>query len=112
MLSETDEFIHYDIFSNATGTATREAGFALRNDIINILKRQDRVMLLDFTKVQTVASSFIDELVAKLFIELGFMTFNSRIRIIGMNQTIRFLCERSLYMRVYSEWQSKVEMAD
>lgn len=107
MLSETDEFIHYNVYDNSKGTVTREAGRFIRNDIINILQREERVMLLSFKDVQMVSSSFIDELIAKLFIHLGFTSFNARIRIVGMSPTIKFLCERSLYMRIHSEWDTR-----
>lgn len=107
MLSDDDEFIHYNIFENSQGTATREAGRYLRNDIINILRRENRRIILNFSDVQTVSSSFIDELIAKLFLSLGFLKFNTLIKIAGMNDTVRFLCERSLYMRIHDEWENK-----
>ena len=109
MLKEQDDYIHYDIFENSQGTATREAGRYIRNDIINILRREQRCIILDFSNVKTVSSSFIDELIAKLFLSLGFVNFNYRVNIAGMNDTVRFLCERSLYMRIHDEWEcSKV----
>lgn len=103
MLDEKD-CIHYDVFENGQGTATREAGEYLRNDIENIIKREACKIILDFSKVQTVSSSFIDELVAKLVLNIGFLTFNSLISIIGMNKSVSFLCQRSLYMRIHDEW--------
>lgn len=106
MLSNEDEYIHYDIYKDGQGTATREAGAYLRHDIINILRRENRCIILDFTNVQTISSSFVDELIAKLVLSLGFINFNANIRIIGMNKTVKFLCERSLYMRVHDEWEN------
>lgn len=107
MLSEEDEFVHYDVFGNSKGTATREAGRYLRNDIVNILRREQRGIILEFSSVKTVSSSFIDELIAKLFLILGFVQFNALVKISGMNDTVRFLCERSLYMRIHNEWELK-----
>lgn len=110
MLSETDEYIHYDVFAFSQGTATREAGYRLRNDVLNTIKREKRVIILDFAKVQTVSSSFIDEFIGKLFLRLGFVNFNRIVRIENMNETVTLLCERSLYMRISDEWENRKEI--
>lgn len=107
MLRETDEFIHYNVFENSQGTGTREAGAKLRNDVINIFRRGKRVVILDFSQVQTISSSFIDEFIAKLVLHFGFVAFNKYIRIVNMNKNVALLCERSFYMRVSDEWQNR-----
>ena len=107
LYDERKECIVYDVYKESLGTATREAGDLLRNDIMNILKRTDDVIHLDFSKVQMVSSSFIDEFIAKLFLSLGFITFNNRIRIIRMNKIVQGLCQRSLYMRIHAEWETE-----
>lgn len=107
MLSETDEFLHYDVFEHSRGTGTRDAGRLLRNDVINTLRRENRVMILDFSHVQAVSSSFIDEFIAKLVLRMGFVTFNKIIRISQMNESVAFLCERSLYMRISEAWENR-----
>ena len=107
MLSETDEFLHYDVFEHSKGTGTRDAGRLLRNDVINTLRRESRVMILDFSHVQAVSSSFIDEFIAKLVLRMGFVIFNKLIRISQMNESVAFLCERSLYMRISEAWANR-----
>ena len=108
MLDDND-CIRYDVFENAQGTATREAGEHLRNDVENILKRNSSKVILDFTQVHTVSSSFIDEFVAKMFLDLGFLNFNALISLKNMNESVSFLCQRSLYMRIYETWKDKKE---
>ena len=108
MLSETDDFIHYNVFDNSQGTGTREAGERLRNDVINAIRRKSRSIILDFAQVQTVSSSFIDEFIAKLVLQMGFIAFNKLVRIINMNDRVSLLCERSLYMRISDEWQNRM----
>ena len=108
MLSETDDFIHYNVFDNSQGTGTREAGERLRNDVINTIRRKGRSIILDFAQVQTVSSSFIDEFIAKLVLQMGFIAFNKLVRIINMNDRVSLLCERSLYMRISDEWQNRM----
>lgn len=107
MLSETDEFLHYDVYENSQGTGTRDAGRLLRNDVINTLRRENRIMILDFSRVQVVSSSFIDEFIAKLLLKMGIITFNKLIRISKMNDNITFLCERSIYMRISEAWENR-----
>ena len=104
---EENDFIHYDIFENSQGTATRQAGEYIRNDIENILKRVQNGIVLDFQNVKNVSSSFIDELIAKMVLDLGFVSFNNSIRLMGMTSEIKFLCERSLYMRVHDSWKER-----
>lgn len=108
MLSESDEDVHYSILENAQGTATRQSGLSLRNDIINTFRRTHRRMILDFNGIDIVSSSFIDELVAKLIIEFGVIEFMQFFIISNMNEDIRYLCNRSIYMRIHDEWDSKV----
>lgn len=104
---QEDDSILYDIFANCSGTATREAGRLVRNDIINTIRRSNCPVILDFSGVATVSSSFIDELIAKMIIEMGLIKFNQIVSIKDMNETVRFLCERSTYMRIYEEWKNK-----
>jgi hypothetical protein len=108
MLSFEDEDVHYSILKNAQGTATRQSGLSLRNDIINIFRRTHRRMILDFDGIKNVSSSFIDELIAKLIINFGMIEFMQIFIIINMNEDIRYLCNRSIYMRIHDEWDAKI----
>ena len=105
---QDDDSVLYDVYSNCRGTATRESGFELRNDVLNTIKRMKSGITLDFSAVQTVSSSFIDEFISKMIVELGFVEFNQLIKIKDMNETVRFLCNRSTYMRIHEEWSEKV----
>ncbi len=107
---QDDNSLLYCIFEHCQGTATREAGRLLRNDIHNTINRTKSRLVLDFTGITSVSSSFIDELIAKLVLELGLVRFNQVISIKGMNDTIRFLCERSSYMRIYEEWKNNIAL--
>lgn len=55
-------------------------------------------------------SSFIDEFVAKLYLELGRLEFNKRVVLVKMNDMISHLCERSVAMRVSEEWKNIVDV--
>ena len=103
---DDNDCINYDVYQNGQGTATREAGAYIRNDVENILRRNETGVVLDFLGTQSVSSSFIDEFLAKMVLDLGFINFNRLIRIKGMNPDISYLCERSLYMRIHDTWKS------
>lgn len=108
MLDDSNHLI-YDIFKNGQGTATRESGKYLRVDIENTLIRNPSTIILDFANVKAVSSSFIDELIAKMVLDLGFVKFNAAVRLANMTDEIAFLCNRSLYMRIHDSWESSKE---
>lgn len=106
MLTDND-FYRYDVYENCSGTATREAGKASFNDVLNIMIRRNNPMILDFSNVHNVSSSYIDEFISKLVSKVGFYKFNQMFRLFGMNQTIEHLCNRAVTMRMYDEWANK-----
>lgn len=97
---QDDDSVKYNVFENCSGTATRKAGAELRNDVLNVFLRTQTPIVLDFTGVRAVSSSFVDEFIAKLMVELGPVKFNQAFKIVGMNQTIEHLCNRSIGMRM------------
>jgi hypothetical protein len=111
-MMQENNLLLYDVFDNCTGTATREAGLLLRNDVFNLLQRSNCPIIIDFSKVSSVSSSFIDEFISKLFVQLGVVLFNQSVRIKGMNNTIKYLCDRSSYMRIHSMWENRDESID
>lgn len=109
MLNDED-YIDYDIFKNSEGTATRQSGAKIRNDVENILNRNGdsiKGVILDFKNVKSVSSSFIDELVAKLVLHFGIIKFNYLIRLSNMSDQIAYLCERSIYLRIHDTWNDR-----
>ena len=104
--SKDNNWLRYNVYENCSGTGTRIAGRELRNDIINTIKRIEAPIILDFEGVKTCSSSFIDEFLCKLFSELGVIEFNKLIKIENMDDFIKHLFERSIYMRIHTEWEN------
>lgn len=102
---QDDNWLRYDIYQHCSGTGTRLAGKELRNDVLNIIQKMNAPMVLDFSSVKTCSSSFIDEFIAKMMIEIGPLEFNKTIKIINMNEIVSHLCERSILMRMHQSWQ-------
>ena len=89
-----------------TMTCTQRFHTTFNMSILNILTRTNTGIILDFAGVKTVSSSFADELIAKLVLRLGIIKFNQIIRMINMNENVKFLCERSIYMRIHEAWKA------
>lgn len=103
MIDDNDCF-RYDVYKNCSGTGTRLSGEELRNDVINTIRRTNSPIILDFTNVKACSSSFIDEFIAKMITEMGFLKFNELIKIENMNAMVSHLCERSIAMRTHDTW--------
>lgn len=112
MLNDDDFYVYNvmdNVLKNNLGTGTRKSGELLRNDVENIVIRIKEGIALDFIGVKMVSSSFIDEFIAKMVLDMGFIRFNSLVRIINMEPNVIFLCQRSLYMRIHDNWSDTTE---
>ena len=57
-------------------------------------------LIIDWSGVPIISSSFADEVIGKLFIKLGALTFSARIRNIGMEEIIRSLLDKAVSQRL------------
>ena len=106
MWQESDNCYLYDVFDNCSGTGTREAGRELRNDVINILTKTHEPIILDFSNVKACSSSFIDEFLGKMILDLGIIKFNALVKIIHVNEFISHLFNRAIAMRFHQSWEN------
>ena len=84
-----------------TGFGTRRSGVQIRTKINNLLAaRPDYPLVLDWSGVPVISSSFADEVVGKLFLKLGAIAFSSRIRNTGMELLIRRLLDKAVAQRL------------
>jgi anti-sigma regulatory factor (Ser/Thr protein kinase) len=89
------------ITEEGIGYGTRQAGVALRQKCLNLLNAEpDRRLVLEWAGVQLVTSSFADEAVGKLFVELGPTVFASRVSHAGTEPVVRSLLDRAVLQRV------------
>ncbi len=61
--------------------------------------------MLDFEGVNVVTSSFIDELIAKLLIDLGLFQFNKMIKLSHMTKLIQQTLQKSVIQRIFEEYK-------
>ena len=86
--------------TEAPGLGTREAGRIVQTKLMNLLgASDDHILVLDFSDVGIISSSFADEAIAKPYVDLGPMAFISRIRFRNTDRTIRAVIDRSILLR-------------
>lgn len=92
--------IVYKISDQASGYGTRQSGARIRNELVNTYKIAKKQIYVDFDGIGIISSSFADELIGKLIVELGIFQFQSIYRLINMNETIQAIVQRSVSQRM------------
>lgn len=88
------------VATEAVGVGSRQAGSALRTKIKNLLSAQpDCRIVLDWQGVEIPSSSFADEVVGRLYVELGPLSFNGRIQMENLAPAPRRIIERVMLQR-------------
>lgn len=102
---ETDSGYHVvRLIDHAQGTGTRAAAERLRNFLINYLSEGAPYLVLDFTGVVMVSSSFADETIGKLAERFGPLGFSQRFRLVNMNASVHALLDRAIALRVANNY--------
>lgn len=60
----------------------------------------DVPMILDWNGIQVIASSYADEFVGKMFVEMGPISFMSRIRNVNMMPFVKTLLDKAIMQRM------------
>jgi len=106
MEDEYDRVV-FKIVDATSGTGTRQSGLKLKNEIINLYKKTKKPILIDFAEIGIVSSSFADEFIGKMVIDLGFFQFQQIFTLINMNTTIQSIVQRSLSQRMAESIKGK-----
>ena len=88
------------IRNQAGGSGSRKAARELKTLIVNVLNDGAPHVVLDFEGQAVVSSSFADEVIGKMFAEMGFNHFNRRIKLVKMNATVSSLVDRAIALRL------------
>ena len=99
--------IIYKIIERSEGTGTRDSAIRVKNEILNILSEEQKPIILDFSGVAVISSSFADELLAKLFLSLGLFQFNNLIKIRGLDASQQNILQRSVLQRIMEDIEGK-----
>ena len=76
------------VANESSGFGGRSPARRLRRKISAILPDMEEPLTLDFTGIDAVSSSYIDELLGKLIADIGLATYNDRIRIANMAPSV------------------------
>lgn len=82
------------------GLGTRRSAENVRNRLTNIIREGAPALRLDFSGVTVVSSSFADEVLGKLALQLGLMEFMRRFELVGMTPTVDAIVERAIQQRL------------
>ena len=88
----------------AHGTGSRASAVKLRNLILNIFHEKQQKIIIDFSGVTLVSSSFSDELIGKIIKEYGFMFFMNTFQIIGVSGINAAIINRSVEQRMAQKY--------
>ncbi len=84
-----------------TGFGSRKSGIQIRNKINNLISAKPNYpIIIDWTGVPVISSSFADEFIGKLFLELGAMYFMATIKNKSMENLVRGLLDKAIAQRL------------
>ena len=87
-----------------SGLGTRPSGKQMRNKIINLITSKPSFpVIIDWAGIPVISSSFADEFMGKLFLELGPLNFSSHIRNKNMEDLIKNLLDKAISQRLTQE---------
>lgn len=93
--------LHFKMIQESSSFGSRVAGTPVRTKLINLITMcPDQRIVVDFDGVPLVSSSFADEVVGKLFVELGPMKFGSRLQFIKLEPIVEKLINKAIAQRM------------
>lgn len=100
-LDENGREIRLPLAKETAGFGSRKAGKSMRTKALNLLRAEpDARLVLDWDGVPSISSSFADEFVGRLFVELGPTTFMDRVRSGSVEPLVRKLLDRAITQRI------------
>jgi len=86
---------------NQNGFGNRVVGRLLRRKLHNIINSEKEIpIVIDWSCIPIISSSFADEFIGKLFLELGLIAVSSKTRNIGMEPIIHGLLDKAISQRL------------
>jgi hypothetical protein len=90
--------------NETTGFGTRSSGRQLKTKTLNLMQSKPGYpIVIDWEGIPVISSSFADEFIGKLFVELGPLTFSAVIRNKNMEDLIRGLLDKAIAQRLKQE---------
>ncbi len=96
----SDEVIHFRLKEEAESLGSRVAGKKVRTTLRNLIACSECKIRVDFSGINLISSSFADEVLGKLFLELGPIGFSNRIELARVETTVKLLVEKAISQRI------------
>jgi len=95
------EDLLFKVSEESLSFGSRVAGAPVRKKLLNLARMcPNQRIVIDFENVSLVSSSFADEVVGKLFAELGPLSFMQRFQFQRIDPTVRQLVDRAIAQRM------------
>lgn len=112
-LAVDDQRVVVPLRDETVGFGSRHAGQHMRAKARNLLAAEpSRSLCIDWSEIPMISSSYADEFVGKLFVELGPLTFMSRVRNTSMAPVVRGLIDRAIMQRSHQTMADIEENGD
>jgi hypothetical protein len=93
--------IIFIVKNESVSLANRLAGTPLRRKLVNLSNMSNgHKVVVDFADIALVSSSFADEVIGKLFAEMGPLEFMQRFELQNMSRMVKQLVERAIHQRL------------
>lgn len=91
----------FELANEASSIGSRVAGTPVRIKLMNLLGMcPGQRIVIDFSGIALVSSSFADEVLGKLFIEIGPVTFAQRFEFRNLASTVKQLIDKAISQRM------------
>ena len=82
------------------GLGTRRSAEQIKIKLLNFLNDGIPRIILDFTNINVISSSFADEVLGKLALQMGLVQFINRFRLDNMSETVEAIVNRAIQQRI------------
>ena len=91
----------FRIQEETASTGRRIAGTPLRTKLLNLIQMfSGQPVVVDFSGVHLISSSFADEVLGKLFLQVGPVAFSQYVRITNASPNIQHLIDKAILQRM------------
>jgi hypothetical protein len=99
-IEDTDGEHRVKVADFEDGLGTRRSAEQARIRLLNYLSEGAPRLILDFKGVNVVSSSFADEVLGKLALQMGFVQFVNHFRLDNMSDTVEAIVNRAIQQRI------------
>lgn len=98
-LEDSDDRVVIKIADQSFGTSTRKSGSEMRRLTSNLLRAQDQDVVLDFSGITMISSSFADEAIGKVLTDASINSAQHRLKTHGTSPTIDLIINDAVRSR-------------